>query len=158
MLKPSFWSGISFGLTSGVITTLGLMVGLEASTSSKLAVVGGILTIAIADAFSDAMGMHVSKEAGGSSSSEVWETTFATFFAKFFCAITFVVPVLFFPVEVAIWVAAGWGMLLLALFSLKIAHDQKESPWHIIGEHVSIALLVIFLAHQVGHLINSYFA
>jgi hypothetical protein len=54
--------GFSFGLTSGIITTLGLMVGLSSGTHLKLAVIGGILTIAIADSFSDAMGIHVSEE------------------------------------------------------------------------------------------------
>ena len=45
--------GFSFGLTSGVITTLGMIVGLETATSSKLAVVAGIVSVAIADAFSE---------------------------------------------------------------------------------------------------------
>ena len=54
--------GLSFGLTSGVIATLGLMVGLYSTTQSQLAVVGAILTISIADAFSDALGIHVSQE------------------------------------------------------------------------------------------------
>ena len=53
---------MSFGLTSGIITTLGLIVGLHSGTHSKLAVIGGILTIAMADAFSDALGIHVSEE------------------------------------------------------------------------------------------------
>jgi len=45
-------SGLSFGVTSGVITTFGLMIGLYSGTNSRLAVVGGILIIAFADAFS----------------------------------------------------------------------------------------------------------
>ena len=61
-MKPSYRTGLSFGLTSGIITTLGLIVGLNGSTHSKFAVIGGILTIAIADAFSDALGIHVSQE------------------------------------------------------------------------------------------------
>jgi len=55
-MKDSLRTGISFGLTSAVITTLGLMVGLHSGTHSKIVVLAGILTIAIADAFSDALG------------------------------------------------------------------------------------------------------
>ena len=62
MLKHSIKIGFSFGLTSGIITTLGLMVGLHYGTGSKLVVLGGILTIAIADAFSDALGIHMAEE------------------------------------------------------------------------------------------------
>ncbi len=62
-MKHSIKTGLSFGLTSGIIKTLGLMVGLHSGTHSKIAVIGGILTIAIVDAFSDALGIHVSEEA-----------------------------------------------------------------------------------------------
>jgi len=58
----SIKTGFSFGLTSGIITTLGLIIGLHAGTHSRLVVMGGILTIATADAFSDALGIHISEE------------------------------------------------------------------------------------------------
>ena len=58
-MKESVKKGFGFWLTSGVITTLGMMVGLNASTGSRTAVIGGIIAIAIADAFSDAVGMHI---------------------------------------------------------------------------------------------------
>ncbi|HID20408.1 MAG TPA: hypothetical protein EYP28_05685, partial [Methanophagales archaeon] len=61
-MKHSLKIGFSFGLTSAIITTLGLMVGLHSGTHSKLVVIGGVLTIAIADAFSDALGIHISEE------------------------------------------------------------------------------------------------
>ena len=38
-------TGIYFGTTSGVITTLGVIIGLNAGTESLVAVVGGILVI-----------------------------------------------------------------------------------------------------------------
>jgi len=61
-MKESIKTGVSFGLTSGIITTLGVMVGLNTGTGLRLAVIGGILTVAIADAFSDAMGIHIAEE------------------------------------------------------------------------------------------------
>jgi hypothetical protein len=61
-MKDSIRTGISFGLTSVVITTLGLMVGLHAGTHSKIVVLAGILTIAIADAFSDALGIRFQRK------------------------------------------------------------------------------------------------
>ena len=48
-------TGLYFGATSGVITTIGLIVGLNAGTRSLVAVLGGIFVIAIADAMSDAL-------------------------------------------------------------------------------------------------------
>ena len=43
-------TGLFFGATSGVITTIGLITGLHAGTRSVTAVLGGIFVIAVADA------------------------------------------------------------------------------------------------------------
>ena len=56
-------TGLFFGATSGVITTIGLIVGLNSGTKSITAVLGGILIIAVADAMSDALGIHLAEEA-----------------------------------------------------------------------------------------------
>ncbi len=158
-MKLSLIKGITFGLTSGVITTLGMMVGLHAGTHSKLAVLGGILTIAVADAFSDALGIHISEESENRHTvREIWESTAATWCAKFFFALTFVVPVLLVSdLADAIWIGIAWGMLVLGLISFWMARDQKEPPWHVMGEHMGIALLVIFLTHFVGEWISATF-
>ena len=62
MTKACLKSSFGFGVASGVITTLGLMVGLFASTNSRGVVLGGILTIAAADSMADAVGMHFSED------------------------------------------------------------------------------------------------
>ncbi|MDI6885199.1 MAG: hypothetical protein QMD22_02405 [archaeon] len=45
-------SGITFGTTSGILTTLGLIVGLNAGTHSILAISWGLLLLAILTFFS----------------------------------------------------------------------------------------------------------
>jgi VIT1/CCC1 family predicted Fe2+/Mn2+ transporter len=158
-MRHSIKTGFSFGLTSGIITTLGLMVGLHSGTHSKLAVVGGILTIAIADAFSDALGIHVSEESENKhSTKEIWESTVFTFAAKFIFALTFLVPVLFFPLGTAVIVSVVWGLSLLTVFSLYMAKEQGEKPWKVVGEHLLIAVVVIVITHNVGHWIGSSFS
>ena len=150
-MKHSLRTGITFGLTSAVITTLGLMIGLHAGTHSRVVVLGGILTIAIADAFSDALGIHVAEEARSDTSArDVWEATIATFAAKFLFALTFAVPILLLPLGSAVWISFGWGMLALAVLSWLIARTQGEAPWRVVGEHLLIALVVIAVTHQVG--------
>ena len=150
-MKDSLRTGISFGLTSAVITTLGLMVGLHSGTGSRLAVLGGVLTIAIADAFSDALGMHVSKESECvHSTRQIWGATIATFAAKFIFALTFVVPVLLLPLLTAIVVCLVWGLSILIVLSCFIAKSRGEQPWKAVGEHVLIAVVVIAVTHWVG--------
>ena len=158
MMRHSIKTGLSFGLTSGIITTLGLMVGLHSGTHSKLVVIGGILTIAIADAFSDALGIHVSEESENKhTTKEIWESTICTFVVKFIFAMTFIIPVLLFALGTAIMVGIVWGLSLLTIFSFYMAKEQKVKPWKVIGEHVLIALVVIVITHYVGHWIGSTF-
>ncbi|TAJ22508.1 MAG: hypothetical protein EPO64_13670 [Nitrospirae bacterium] len=158
-MKGSLKTGLSFGLTSGIITTLGLMVGLHSGTHSKLVVAGGIITIAVADAFSDALGMHVSQESENQHSArEIWEATVATFLAKFVFALTFLVPILLLPIATAIVAGIIWGLLLLGLLSFSMAKEQQVSPWGVIAEHLVIALVVIAATHYLGHWVQVAFS
>jgi VIT1/CCC1 family predicted Fe2+/Mn2+ transporter len=151
MPRHSIKTGLSFGLTSAIITTLGLMVGLHSGTRSKLVVISGILIIAIADAFSDALGIHMSEESENThSTKEIWESTIATFVAKFVFTSTFIIPLLLFPLNTAIVVSILYGLVLLSLFSFYMAREQGEKLWKVIGEHLVIAVIVIILTHYVG--------
>ncbi|MBA7556469.1 hypothetical protein ES705_49177 [subsurface metagenome] len=116
------------------------------------------MTIAIADAFSDALGIHVSEESENKhTAKEIWESTIATFLSKFVFALTFIVPVLLFPLATAIIVSVVWGLSLLGLFSFYIAKEQEIRPWKVVIEHLGIALVVIIITHYAGGWISSAF-
>jgi len=157
-MKEIFKKGFSFGLTSGTITTLGLIIGLHSGTHSKLVVLGGILTIAIADAFSDSLGVHISEEFENKKTvKEVWASTVATFVSKFFFALTFVIPVVLLPLELAIYVSLLWGLLMIGLLSYKMAKAQNNGVWKVVGEHLFIFFLVMIITHAVGDFLSTHF-
>jgi VIT1/CCC1 family predicted Fe2+/Mn2+ transporter len=150
-MKVSIKKGLGFGLTSGIITTLGLIVGLNSGTHSKIVVLGGILTIAIADALSDALGIHISEESTHKKETKaIWESTISTFLFKLIFALSFVIPVLFLKLNIAIIVSIIWGFFLLTAFSFHIAKKNKEKPIKVIGQHVIIATIVILATHFIG--------
>ncbi len=154
-MKHSIKTGFSFGITSGIITTLGLIVGLNSGTHSKIVIIGGILTIAIADAFSDALGIHVSEESEAKHTTrEIWESTIATFISKFIFALTFVMPILLLQLSTAIIVSIIWGLTLLSIFNCYIAKAEKIKPSKVIFEHLFIALVVIVITYFIGDLIR----
>lgn len=156
-LNSSIKTGFSFGLTSGVITTLGLMVGLMSGTNSRIAVIGGVVTIAVADALSDSLGMHISQESDNHTKKEVWQATLSTFVFKFLFALTFLVPVLFLELTTAVLVSVVWGMTLLAILSYAIAKAEKQKPISIISEHLLIAMVVIAATYFLGKVIAVLF-
>jgi len=156
-IKQSFKTGLGFGLTSGVITTLGLMIGLHSGTNSKIAVLGGILVIAVTDALSDAFGIHLSEESSKKRTKrEVWESTISTFLSKFLIALTFIIPVLFLPLLKAIIVSIMWGLLLIGFFSFYIARQQKEKSQKVVLEHILIAVFVIIITHYLGDWVATF--
>ncbi len=150
--------GFSFGITSGIITTLGLIVGLHSGTHSRLVIIGGILTIAVADAFSDALGIHISEESENKHEvSEIWLASISTFLTKFSVAMIFVIPMVLLPLSSAIIVSIIWGLLLLGVFSYYIAKGGQTHPARVIAEHLLIAVLVIIITHYIGDWIGTRF-
>lgn len=144
-------TGLFFGATSGVITTIGLIVGLNSGTRSVTAVLGGILVIAVADAMSDALGIHLAEESDPDTShGHVWSATIMTFITKFVFSISFAVPLLLLPLSTAVIASVAWGMLVIIVLSYFLARSQGESPLAIIGEHLVIAILVVVFSHYIG--------
>jgi len=147
-------SGLSFGLTSGILTTLGLIIGLGIGTGSKSVVIAGILTIAFVDALSDSFGIHVEKESENKSTKEIWTASGATLFSKLILALTFLIPVWLFDLDLALIASIIWATTLLIILSFEIAKSNKEKINRVILEHLAIALLVIILTYIIGELIS----
>lgn len=155
-------TGISFGLTSGVITALGMIVGLHSATSSKLAVVAGIIVMAIADGLADAAGLHMAEETELEKGEvkhtprEIWLTTLFTFLSVSGVILTFAIPILIFPLKIAVFLAIGWGMLLLIFFNFYTTKINKENPIKLIFEHILLAVFVVIVSYGVGNLIAKW--
>jgi VIT1/CCC1 family predicted Fe2+/Mn2+ transporter len=153
-------TGISFGLTSGVITALGMIVGLYSATYSRLAVVAGTITMAIADGLADGAGQHMSEEAeieqgkAKHTQREIWLTTLFTFLSVCGSILSFIPFFLIFPLKTAIFVGLGWGILLLVVFNYLMAKARKENAFIVIVEHVALAVFVIVVSYFVGILIG----
>jgi VIT1/CCC1 family predicted Fe2+/Mn2+ transporter len=153
-LSKGLLKGVGFGLTSGVITTLGVIIGLHSGTQSRTAVLVGIAVVAVADAFSDAMGIHVSEEAESEhTAKEAWESAFFTFLSKIVITLSFIIPVALFELYSAILVSIVWGLLLIVAFSFYMAKTQDEKPYKVVLEHVLVTVSVIILAHYLGDVI-----
>ena len=151
-------TGLFFGATSGVITTLGLITGLRAGTHSITAVLGGIFVIAVADAMSDALGIHLAEEANpNATTTHIWTATISTFFNKFIFALSFAVPLLLLPLDQAVIASLVWGILVIVVLSYFLARAQDAAPLLIIAEHVGIAAIVVILSHMIGVWVGNTF-
>ncbi len=152
-------TGLFFGATSGVITTIGLITGLNAGTHSMAAVIGGIFVIAVADSMSDALGIHLAEESDPNATTHhIWSATISTFVNKFVFAISFAVPLLLLPLDQAVIASLLWGMLVIVVLSYFLARAQNASPILIVAEHLGIAILVVVLSHLIGAWVGRTFS
>lgn len=157
-MKYLFKMGLGFGITSGTITTLGILVGLSSGTQSKLVTIGGILTIAIADAISDSLGLHFSKKfEHKDSDKKIWIATLTAFLSKFFIALSFFFPVLFFSLKKAVLISIIWGLAILSLFSYLMAKNNKIKPFPVMIKYIGAAILVIIISQLIGYWIRITF-
>ena len=158
MIKNCLKSSIGFGIASGIITTLGLMVGLYSSTFSRGVVIAGILTIAIADSLSDAMGMHLAEETEGvHTDREIWNSTFFTFLTKFIVTISFLPSFFIFSLKFSIISNILWGFILIFIFSYLLSIQQKKRPIKAALEHSFLLLAVVVITYIVGRGIDKLF-
>jgi predicted adenylyl cyclase CyaB len=146
---------LSFGITSGILTTLGLMIGVNAATTSVLPVIASIATISVADSCSDSFGMYMSKAAErGVSTGEAIRYASGTLIGKFLFPLTFIVPILIFGLNVGIIVDIGWGIFSLALLSAEQAIVEQDSIAKKVLKNTLLAIAIIVLSFIVGSLVS----
>lgn len=145
----------SFGISSAVLTTLGVIVGVNSATSSLLAIISGIISIAIADSCSDALGMYASLESERTvSPKKAIKSAINTFLGKFIFTLTFIIPFLLFPISSAIIISLIWGIILLSLVNIQIAYIREKSIIKTVFINLFITALVIFISAFAGKLLR----
>lgn len=143
--------GISFGLTSGVITTLGMIVSLTSATGSKVAIMAAILTVAISDALADALGMHLSEESRlDEKEKPVWKITEFTFLGRFLFSIIFLIPFMFLSIINARNISVLIGLLLILALAIYIEKRRHEKPFMPVVKHLLITIIILAISHFIG--------
>ena len=127
--------------------------------SEKIVVIGGILTIAIVDALSDAMGIHMATESLHKYSlKEIWEATYSTFTYKFIFSAFFILPVLLIELSKAIIICILIGSYIICANNLLMARQQKRVAWKLIINHLTLTFTVIIIAYYIGVFISIVFS
>jgi VIT1/CCC1 family predicted Fe2+/Mn2+ transporter len=147
-MKPLGYQGIAFGIMDGVITALGILMGLSAF-QNKLILFIGIIVTGIADAFANAAGMHVSEEMEKLHERyEVWKTTFYTFFSTVLVFMILGIPILFIQFSQAIFVSWFIGMFLLVWLGYFVSGGKDKLK--IIFEYVVAGIVISLISFLIG--------
>jgi vacuolar iron transporter family protein len=148
----------SIGMTSAIVTSMGLIAGLAPGSNTKTSITAGLLIFAIADNISDSLGIHIYKESEGATRHEIALSTFGNFFARLILSFTFILIVLLLPPDTAFMVSSVWGLILLTGLSYLIAKAKNTRPLPEIIYHLIIALVVIIGSKLLGNYISNQIA
>lgn len=153
--KTPILKGVSFGAVTSLITALGSVIGIYAGTGSKPIILGGLLSIAIADSLADAFGIQLSEESDKKKTlKSTWISTFATFVSKFSVAALIALPVILFNLATAIVFTIILGSIILIALDFLIAHQRHTPFWKLLARHGSIAVGIVFLTYILGKFIK----
>jgi vacuolar iron transporter family protein len=147
----------SFGSTSAIITNIAIIIGLDTAANARLAIIGSLLVVAIADNISDSLGIHVYQESEGLNRKKIWILTITNFLSRLITSLGFVAIILVFPLNIAIVLSVIYGLLILSVVSYIIALSRKINPWPTVLEHLLIAVIVIIVSKLFGYLIVNSF-
>jgi VIT1/CCC1 family predicted Fe2+/Mn2+ transporter len=145
------------GSSAAIITNVSLIVGLGSAQAGKGPILGGLLTVALADNISDSLGIHLYKESEGFGERQSSLATVLNFLSRLLVSLSFIDIVLIWPTSQAIIIGIVWALLLLTLISYLITRRNHENSISEILKHVLIAVIVIVLSRCIGSLIADYF-
>jgi len=153
MIKPT---RISFGGTAAIVTSMALIVGLDAAHAGRATMVSALLIAAVADNLTDSLSVHMYQESERLEQREAFVGTLTNFATRFIVCLSFVLIVVLFREHVAAVGGIIWGMSLLTVLTCILARYRKVSAMSEVGKHLAVALVIIFVSRSIGHWISAH--
>ena len=147
---------LSFGGPAAIVTSMGLIVGLDTATATKMAVIGSLLIIGIADNLTDSLSVHIYQESERLAERQAFRTTVANYVSRFIVTISFVLLFALLPASTAILFCLLWGLFLLCGLSYLLAKERQVSAVAEIVKHVGVAFAVIAISRALGLCIEGF--
>lgn len=142
LLTEAFELGVGsiFGSYSGIITSLGLILGMFGGKLEKRAFIIGLLSLSMSDSFSDAFGIYNATE-------QSWEQGLQTFISKFIYPLLMIIPFLLTNVKYAVYINIIFGSIILASVSHKLLGTIEGMLSNVMLTWVVIVLIYFISGH-----------
>ena len=145
---------VSFGSTSAVVTSIGLVVGFGSAQRATL--IASLLIVGIADNLTDSLSVHLYQEAEGLEEHEAFTSTVTNFVARLTITATFVALVALLHDGWLMATAITWGLIVLGMLTISLAHQRNAPVRRELIRHYAIALIVIALSRAIGAYVNAH--
>jgi predicted membrane protein (TIGR00267 family) len=167
---PGF-QGIAFGLMDGLITMLGIIMGIATATGdSKLVVTAGIVG-GIANGFANSIGLYASelaergqqiqdkkngKQTHVHTMEEIWVATVLAFISAIIALILPIVPFLFIPMGESMIFAFTISSILLFLLGYEVGRVSEENGLKMGIKYVMAGLFGAVTCFVIGDLLQQW--
>lgn len=124
--------GNIFGTYSGIITSLGLMIGLYSNNLERRAYIIGLISLALSDSFSDAFGIY-------NATNKSYSETINAFTGKFIFPLIMIIPFLFTTIQISILVNSVFSIFVIYSISRELKYKNVQIvknlilTWSVIG-------------------------
>jgi len=153
IVKPP---SVSFGATSAVVTSMGLIAGFGAAGISRPTIVAGLLIVGIADNMTDSLSIHIYQESEKLEERAAFRATVSNFATRLLLSLSFVILVLRLPIRDVGAASLVWGLLLLAGLTWFVARSRHANALAEILKHLGVTAAVIAASQATGIFINTY--
>jgi len=147
---------ISFGGTSAIVTSIGLIVGFGAAGTPRPTVITALLIFALADNLTDALSIHIYQESERLEERRAFAATVGNFAARLAICGTFLFLITMLPGRYAVGASLTWGVLLLTGLTWLVARSRGANALLEVCKHLAVALAVIAASRIIGTAITAF--
>lgn len=151
--------GIFFGINSGILATVGLIVGVAQTTTNPLYIVVSVLSLAISDGIGESYGIFLSKKAENTENKGYGPiySLISLLLAKIFTVLLFLIPLLF-NWDIKYYKNLIWpiflSLIMLTIIDYNLAKLRDEKLHKFVVPHYILLALVVFSTKIIGMLLN----
>ncbi|HUK26952.1 MAG TPA: VIT1/CCC1 transporter family protein [Candidatus Acidoferrales bacterium] len=158
--------GVAFGTVDGMITILGVVIGIATATQNSGAVIVAGLVAGLANAFGNTFGFyaselaeraeHIQENEHLNSINETNRSTLLAFLHSVASTIVIVAPFIIFGLRDAMVSSLIIGLVLLFALGIAVGKFSHASPWRFGIRYVLLGLIGTALSFIVGVVVGQF--
>jgi hypothetical protein len=147
---------VSFGATSAIVTSMGVIIGFGVAGISKSTIIAGLLIVGLADNVTDSLSIHIYQESERLEQHAAFRATIGNFATRLIVSLSFIVLVFSFSSTNMLLACLVWGVLLLASLTWLVAKNRNANVLTEVLKHLAVAAAVIAASLATGAFISTY--
>ncbi len=148
---------MTYGLTSGIMTSSGMLIGVYFAMPSKLAVASSMMALAVSDSLSEAYSMYNAKLAEGMSQRNAVRHGLYTMNGNVVIPVLFLMPIFLLPLTSAIYLNLSFSAAILICLSTLDSLATQRPIVKKASKTLALAILIVGLSTLAGKLVTKIF-